>query len=49
MNSLILAEKEKEKLMNSVGLSLAQVGLQKGEHARARARVVNFAQKTLAI
>jgi hypothetical protein len=47
MNSLILEEKEKEKLMNSVGLSSAQVGLQKGEHARAR--VVNFAQKTLAI
>jgi hypothetical protein len=35
--------------MNSVGLNSAQVGLQKGEHARARARVVNFAQRTLVI
>jgi hypothetical protein len=29
--------------MNSVGPDLAQVGLQKGEHARALALVVNFA------
>jgi hypothetical protein len=47
MNSLILAEKEKEKLMNSVGLSSAQVGLQKGEHARARARVAGLAKRPL--
>jgi hypothetical protein len=41
--------KGKRKIMNSVGLNSAQVGLQKGEHARARARVVNFAQRTLVI
>jgi hypothetical protein len=35
--------------MNSVGLKSAQVGLQKGEHACARASVVHFAQRTLAI
>jgi hypothetical protein len=35
--------------MNSVGLKSAQVGLQKGEHARTCARMVNFAQRTLAI
>jgi hypothetical protein len=29
--------------MNSIGLNSAQVGLQKGEHARAHARIVNFA------
>jgi hypothetical protein len=33
--------------MNSVGLSLAQASLQKGEHARARARVAGLAKRPL--
>jgi hypothetical protein len=49
MDFQILVEKEKRKIMNSVGLNSAKVGLQKGEHARARALVVNFAQGALAI
>jgi hypothetical protein len=48
MDFLRLAEKKKEKTVNSSGLKLAQYSPRPGATRRARARVGGFTQKTSA-